>query len=178
MGSLASLSQVEAVRSSVMELAQSQEIVYGDVENFDVIGADRSKGAFFSPILFRNNDPFNKTAVHDIEAFGPVATIMPYKSLDDAISLAKMGKVEDDSAELIKNLEKRLDNVVFRMGFADSRVHARQLVSHGFFAVNGKTVDIPSYQVKKEDVISLKENKKTKPVFKELANNLNTGFVS
>lgn len=92
MGSLASLSQVEAVKNSVLELQKSQEIVYGDLENFEVIGADKNKGAFFSPILFRNNDPFTQTAVHDIEAFGPVATLMPYKSLDNAIELAKMGK--------------------------------------------------------------------------------------
>lgn len=92
MGSLASMSQVEAVKNSVLELQKSQEIVYGDLENFEVIGADKNKGAFFSPILFRNNDPFTQTAVHDIEAFGPVATLMPYKSLDNAIELAKMGK--------------------------------------------------------------------------------------
>ncbi len=92
MGSLASMSQVEAVKSSVLELQKSQAIVYGDLENFEVIGADKNKGAFFSPILFRNDDPFQQTAVHDIEAFGPVATLMPYKSLDNAIELAKMGK--------------------------------------------------------------------------------------
>jgi len=87
-------------------------------------------------------------------------------------SLSKMGKVDDVSAELIRRLEKRLDNVVFRMGFAKSRVQARQLVSHGFFLINGKTVDIPSYQVKKGDAVALKENKKAKGVFKELANEL------
>lgn len=92
MGSLASMSQVEAVKSSVLELQKSQPIVYGDLENFEVVGADKNKGAFFSPILFRNDDPFKQTAVHDIEAFGPVATLMPYKSLDNAIELAKMGK--------------------------------------------------------------------------------------
>lgn len=91
MGALASASQVEAVRSSVEQLSRSQEIVFGDMDNFEIIGADR-KGAFFSPILFRNNDPFSKTDVHDVEAFGPVATIMPYKSLDDAIQLSRMGK--------------------------------------------------------------------------------------
>ena len=92
MGALASRSQVESVRASVEQLALSQEIVFGDLDHFDVLGADRQKGAFFSPVLFRNNDPFNKTDVHNIEAFGPVATIMPYKSLDEAIELAKMGK--------------------------------------------------------------------------------------
>jgi len=84
-------------------------------------------------------------------------------------SLAKMGKVEDVSTELIKKLEKRLDNAVFRLGFARSRAQARQLVSHGYFLINGKPVNIPSYEVKKNDVISVKENKKQKGVLKELA---------
>jgi len=87
-------------------------------------------------------------------------------------TLAKMGKVNDVSAELIGRLEKRLDNVVFRAGFAKSRVQARQLVSHSYFLVNGKPVNIPSYQVEKDDVIALKENRKSKGVFKELANEL------
>jgi oxepin-CoA hydrolase/3-oxo-5,6-dehydrosuberyl-CoA semialdehyde dehydrogenase len=92
MGALATRMQVDRVRASVQELSKSQSIVYGDMDNFDVVGADRNVGAFFSPILFRNNDPFNKTDVHNIEAFGPVSTIMPYKTLDEAIELAKMGK--------------------------------------------------------------------------------------
>ncbi len=87
-------------------------------------------------------------------------------------TLEKMGKVDDVSAELIRRLEKRLDNVIFRLGFAKSRVQARQLVSHSYFLINGKPVNVPSYQVKKDDVISVKENKKTKGVFKDLANEL------
>jgi oxepin-CoA hydrolase/3-oxo-5,6-dehydrosuberyl-CoA semialdehyde dehydrogenase len=92
MGALASKAQVQAVKESVLELQKSQQIVHGDLENFEVVGADKEKGAFFAPILFRNNNPFENQAVHNIEAFGPVATLMPYKSLDDAIELAKMGK--------------------------------------------------------------------------------------
>jgi small subunit ribosomal protein S4 len=87
-------------------------------------------------------------------------------------TLEKMGKVKDVSAELIGRLEKRLDNVVFRLGFAKSRVMARQLVSHGYFLINGKPVNIPSYQVKKDDSIALKEHKKAKGVFKELGNEM------
>src|SRR3989338_10996883 len=64
-------------------------------------------------------------------------------------TLDKMGKVENVSDELIKRLEKRLDNTVFRLGFAKSRAHARQLVSHGYFLINGKPVNISSYEVKK-----------------------------
>lgn len=92
MGSLATMMQVQRVRASVEELALSQQIVYGNMDEFEVLGADRNVGAFFSPILFRNNDPFNQTACHNIEAFGPVSTIMPYRTMDEAIELSRMGK--------------------------------------------------------------------------------------
>ncbi len=58
---------------------------------------------------------------------------------------------------LLQLLERRLDNVVYRLGFASSRMQARQMIAHGLFKVNGRTVDIPSYQVKPGDVIELKE---------------------
>ena len=61
---------------------------------------------------------------------------------------------------LLQILESRLDNVVYRLGFASSRAQARQLVNHGQFAVNGQRVDIPSYLVKAGDVITVRENKK------------------
>lgn len=92
MGALATRLQVERVRANVEKLATSQQIIYGNLDEFEVIGADKNSGAFFSPILFLNESPFQKTDVHEIEAFGPVSTIMPYKDLDDAIELAKMGK--------------------------------------------------------------------------------------
>jgi small subunit ribosomal protein S4 len=84
-------------------------------------------------------------------------------------TLEKMGKVDDVSSELIRRLETRLDNVIFRLGFAKSRIQARQLVSHSYFLINGKPVNIPSYQVKKGDKIFLKENKKQKAIFRELS---------
>ena len=83
--------------------------------------------------------------------------------------LKKRGKIEDTSLELIKKLEKRLDNVVFRLGLTSSRHQARQLVNHNHFLVNGKSVNIPSYQVKKGDVISLRKQKKEKPFFKKVS---------
>ncbi len=92
MGSLAGKAQQSEVRDKVLELSKSQNIVIGDLDNYDVVGADKQKGAFFSPIIFLNTNPFVQTAAHDIEAFGPVATIIPYKDLEDAIELAKMGK--------------------------------------------------------------------------------------
>lgn len=65
-------------------------------------------------------------------------------------------------------LETRLDNVVFRLGFASSRKEARQLVTHGHFTVNGRKVDIPSYQVKAGDIIKVKEKSASSPKFREI----------
>jgi len=92
MGALAGSEQKIEVTEKVQQLAQSQEIVYGSLEEFEVTGADKNKGAFISPILFLNDDPFNKTDCHNIEAFGPVSTILPYKTIEEAIELARMGK--------------------------------------------------------------------------------------
>lgn len=84
-------------------------------------------------------------------------------------ALGKMQGVENVSDELIKSLEKRLDSVIFRLGFAKSRGHARQLVNHAYFLINNKPVNIPSFQIKKGDVISIKETKKKKMVFENLS---------
>ena len=72
---------------------------------------------------------------------------------------------------LLRLLELRLDNVVYRMGFGDSRAEARQLVRHGHFTVNGKKVDIPSYQTGLNDLIAVKPGSKSTDKFKELAEN-------
>jgi oxepin-CoA hydrolase/3-oxo-5,6-dehydrosuberyl-CoA semialdehyde dehydrogenase len=87
MGALASRSQLTGVRAAVAELAKSARIVSGDPEASPVAGS----GSFMAPILLRTDDPWNTDAVHDIEAFGPVSTIMPYRDLDDAIALANRG---------------------------------------------------------------------------------------
>jgi len=84
-------------------------------------------------------------------------------------TLASHGKVKDLSEFLIQKLEKRLDNIVFRLGFASSRQGARQMVSHGHFLVNGRPVDIPSIELKVGDKISLKESAKKKTMFKNLS---------
>lgn len=70
---------------------------------------------------------------------------------------------------LLITLERRLDNVVYRLGFANSRNQARQLVRHGHFTVNGHRVDIPSYLLKADDVIQVKEGSKESPLLKEIA---------
>lgn len=82
--------------------------------------------------------------------------------------LKKRGKVENASDSIVKILESRLDNVIFRLGFTSSRKQARQLVSHGYFIVNGKATNIPSRQLKKGDVVSVKPQKSKKAVFKDI----------
>lgn len=78
------------------------------------------------------------------------------------------GKVEDAGEVLIRMLESRLDNVIFRLGFAKSRAHARQLLVHGFFLLNGKPVKSPSLQVKEGDVISFRPQKLKKEFLNEI----------
>jgi oxepin-CoA hydrolase/3-oxo-5,6-dehydrosuberyl-CoA semialdehyde dehydrogenase len=92
MGSLVSKRQQATVRDRVTMLTAENEIAFGDLDQFEVVGADAQRGAFFSPILLRNEQPFERRAVHEIEAFGPVSTIMPYKDLEEAIALANLGK--------------------------------------------------------------------------------------
>jgi oxepin-CoA hydrolase/3-oxo-5,6-dehydrosuberyl-CoA semialdehyde dehydrogenase len=92
MGAMAGKEQVQDVRDKVQELLKSSDIVYGDLDQFDVMGADKESGSFISPILLLNSDPFNQLGSHEVEAFGPVRTILPYKSLDEAIQLTKLGK--------------------------------------------------------------------------------------
>jgi oxepin-CoA hydrolase/3-oxo-5,6-dehydrosuberyl-CoA semialdehyde dehydrogenase len=87
MGALASRAQLRAVREAVAELAKSARIVSGDPDASPVAG----NGAFISPILLRSDDPWGSDAIHDVEAFGPVSTIMPYRDLGDAIALANRG---------------------------------------------------------------------------------------
>ena len=92
MGALATKIQVERVKENIELLMKSQEVVYGDQENFTVCDANKEKGAFISPVLFRNDKPFLKDDVHSIEAFGPVSTLIPYKGIEEAINLVEMGK--------------------------------------------------------------------------------------
>jgi oxepin-CoA hydrolase/3-oxo-5,6-dehydrosuberyl-CoA semialdehyde dehydrogenase len=92
MGSLAGKDQLQDVKDRVNELAKTQEIVFGNIDEVAVTGADAKAGAFMSPILFLNKDPFRFQDCHNIEAFGPVSTILPYKTMEEAVELVKMGK--------------------------------------------------------------------------------------
>jgi oxepin-CoA hydrolase / 3-oxo-5,6-dehydrosuberyl-CoA semialdehyde dehydrogenase len=123
MGSLAGQEQVTEVKEKVEQLAKSQEIVYGDLETFEVTGADKNKGAFLSPILFLNSDPFNNTDCHNIEAFGPVSTIMPYKDLNEAIELANLGK-----GSLVCSIVTNDDKIAKEFVMGAAPMHGRILI--------------------------------------------------
>jgi len=92
MGALASQGQRDEVRARVNELSHQADIVYGGNDDFDVVDADADKGAFFMPTLLHCEQPLTSSAVHSVEAFGPVSTVLPYANLDDAIELSRLGE--------------------------------------------------------------------------------------
>lgn len=92
MGSLAGQSQKKEVKAQVQKLLASSQIIYGSLDSVQVLDADANKGAFISPLLLLNENPFISNASHEVEAFGPVSTLMPYKNFEEAIILSKKGK--------------------------------------------------------------------------------------
>ncbi len=91
MGPLATRGQVRDVGAAAEQIRSAAELVYGGGE-FEVVGADRERGAFFGPRLMVCSEPFARDEPHDIEAFGPVNTVMAYRSLDEAVELARRGR--------------------------------------------------------------------------------------
>lgn len=123
MGPLAGISQRNEVREKVQQLAKSQSIVIGDIERFEVLGADKEKGAFLPPLIFLNNDPFVNTDCHNIEAFGPVSTIIPYNTTDDAIELARMGM-----GSLVASVVTGNDEIAKELVLGIASMHGRILI--------------------------------------------------
>lgn len=123
MGALASKIQLKEVKEKVEQLSRSQKIVIGDFEKFEVKGADKNKGAFMPPIVFLNEKPFANTDCHNVEAFGPVSTLMPYKTIDDAIALAKMGK-----GSLVSSIVTADDKIAKQYVLGAASMHGRVLV--------------------------------------------------
>ncbi|MDV6013681.1 phenylacetic acid degradation bifunctional protein PaaZ [Haloechinothrix sp. LS1_15] len=91
MGPLVSLEQRDEVRRSLKALLDAGSVVAGDPESVEVIGADADRGAFVSPVLLRADDP-DRAEPHQVEAFGPVATLIPYTATERAIELAARGE--------------------------------------------------------------------------------------
>ncbi len=123
MGSLAGQTQLLEVKEKVEQLSKTQKIIIGDFEKFEVKGADKQKGAFMPPIIFLNEKPFTNTDCHNIEAFGPVSTIMPYKTIDEAIELSKMGK-----GSLVSSIVTADDRIARMYTIGAACMHGRILV--------------------------------------------------
>jgi oxepin-CoA hydrolase/3-oxo-5,6-dehydrosuberyl-CoA semialdehyde dehydrogenase len=92
MGALAGQSQRHEVKEQVQKLLATSQLIYGSLDTVEVIDADAEKGAFLSPILLLNQQPHDCWEPHQIEAFGPVSTLMPYEKPEEAIALSKLGK--------------------------------------------------------------------------------------
>ncbi len=92
MGALVSKDQVNEVLGRIETLKKTAEVVYDSSERLSPIGKGCENGAFLSPVILLENQPFKNTAVHEIEAFGPVTTIMPYETIREAIELTHLGK--------------------------------------------------------------------------------------
>jgi len=123
MGPLASRAQVRDVGKATDEIRHGAELVFGGHEKLDLIGADAERGAFFPITLLATDRPFTTREAHDIEAFGPVNTVMPYGSVDEAVELAKLGK-----GSLVGSLFTADANVARQVVLGVAPYHGRMLV--------------------------------------------------
>jgi oxepin-CoA hydrolase / 3-oxo-5,6-dehydrosuberyl-CoA semialdehyde dehydrogenase len=123
MGPLVSLDQRRDVLAKVEELRRESEIVVGKPDAFDVRGADHERGAFVPPLLLLSREPQRARALHEVEAFGPVATIVPYRDADDAITLARRG-----GGSLAASVFSADDAVAARFVLGLAPYHGRVLV--------------------------------------------------
>ena len=123
MGALAGRDQLEEVTKKVAQLAQTSEMVYGTTEKVDLVGAYWDKGAFMSPILFLNQNPLATEEPHSIEAFGPVSTILPYKTIDEAIEISKKGK-----GSLVSSITTANDQIAKEYTIGTASHHGRIMV--------------------------------------------------
>ncbi len=123
MGALAGKEQLKEVTEKVAMLKEHSEVVYGEDALKEVMGADVNQGAFMSPVLLLNKLPFENTGTHELEAFGPVSTIMPYRDLHDAIQLTKLGK-----GSLVSSITTADDNIARDYTISAATHHGRILI--------------------------------------------------
>jgi oxepin-CoA hydrolase / 3-oxo-5,6-dehydrosuberyl-CoA semialdehyde dehydrogenase len=123
MGPVASLSQRREIRDQLAKLQRETDAVYGTTAETLLVGADREKGAFVSPTLLYCRDTANAKAIHEVEAFGPVCTVVPYRDADDAIALARRG-----GGSLVSSVFSADDAVAARFVVGLAPWHGRILV--------------------------------------------------
>jgi oxepin-CoA hydrolase/3-oxo-5,6-dehydrosuberyl-CoA semialdehyde dehydrogenase len=125
MGPLVSLAQRDDVLARVAELTRETDILIGSLEAFEVRGGDRDRGAFIAPLVLRCRDPHAAQAVHEVEAFGPVATLVPYRDSADAIALANRG-----GGSLVASVFSADDAAASRFVLGLAPYHGRVLVAN------------------------------------------------
>lgn len=123
MGPLAGKTQVGDVKRNLDMLRHAGEIVFGHPDDFQVIGADKSKGAFFPPVLLYCKDALKKSEPHSVEAFGPVNTVMGYSNIDEAIELARLGR-----GSLVGSLFTANDSTAKKVVLGTAPYHGRIVV--------------------------------------------------
>jgi len=123
MGALASQGQRDEVRERVAELSSDAEIVHGGSDDFDLVDADATKGAFFMPTLLHCEKPLQSRSVHSVEAFGPVSTVLPYDSIDEAIELVKLGE-----GSLVGSIITNDNSVARELVLGTAAYHGRMIV--------------------------------------------------
>jgi oxepin-CoA hydrolase/3-oxo-5,6-dehydrosuberyl-CoA semialdehyde dehydrogenase len=123
MGPLAGRSQRREVAANADRLRSATELLHGGPDALDVVGADPEKGAFYPATLLYADDPFARSEPHDVEAFGPVNTVMPYASVDEAIELAKLGK-----GSLVGSLFTSRDEVARAVALGTAAYHGRLML--------------------------------------------------
>ncbi len=123
MGALVGRDQVQDVWDNVNKLAGESEIVYGGNREFDIVGGDSQKGAFFPLTLLHCDTPLGKDTPHSVEAFGPVCTVMPYNGIDEAVEIARLGKGSLAGSVFTANTREARDII-----FGAAAYHGRLLV--------------------------------------------------
>ncbi|GGE66025.1 bifunctional aldehyde dehydrogenase/enoyl-CoA hydratase [Streptosporangium jomthongense] len=136
MGALASMDQLADVRANIEELLKTSELVIGGDGSFKPVGQGTEKGAFIEPHLLLCRNPENGCGAHDIEAFGPVATVIPYNTLDEAVELVAKGRgslvttITTRDPETIASLAPRLAAYHGRLHLLDAEA-AKESTGHG-----------------------------------------------
>jgi oxepin-CoA hydrolase/3-oxo-5,6-dehydrosuberyl-CoA semialdehyde dehydrogenase len=117
MGALVGRAQLQQLQERIRLLAAQSAIVYGSADTPEVRGADPLKGAFIAPVLLVNEDPLHQRLTHELEAFGPVATLMPYRSPEEAIVIANMGRGSLVSTIVTSDKQTAIDYVMGTSSF-------------------------------------------------------------
>lgn len=123
MGALAGKVQQAEVIERIAELSMFTPIVYGSIDKVDLVGADSKTGAFLSPIVMLNEKPFEHKLTHELEAFGPVSTILPYDKIEEAVEIAKLGK-----GSLVSSIITQDENIATTFALGAASYHGRILI--------------------------------------------------